>query len=63
MPCQSHPPWLDHSNYTWRRVKYPLMRTKISILRCALNCAIYVQVPLRLVSDSTQDFIACDRYM
>jgi hypothetical protein len=21
MPCQSHPPWLDHSNYTWRRVK------------------------------------------
>jgi hypothetical protein len=21
MPCPSHPPWLDHSNYTWRRVK------------------------------------------
>jgi hypothetical protein len=20
MPCPSHPPWLDHSNYTWRRV-------------------------------------------
>jgi hypothetical protein len=19
--CPSHPPWLDHSNYTWRRVK------------------------------------------
>jgi hypothetical protein len=19
MPCSSHPPWLDHSNYTWRR--------------------------------------------
>jgi hypothetical protein len=19
MPCPSHPPWLDHSNYTWRR--------------------------------------------
>jgi hypothetical protein len=19
MPCASHPPWLDHSNYTWRR--------------------------------------------
>jgi hypothetical protein len=17
MPCPSHPPWLDHSNYTW----------------------------------------------
>jgi hypothetical protein len=21
MPCSSHPPWLDHSNYTWRRVQ------------------------------------------
>jgi hypothetical protein len=21
VPCQSHPPWLDHSNYTWRRVQ------------------------------------------
>jgi hypothetical protein len=20
MPCPSHRPWLDHSNYTWRRV-------------------------------------------
>jgi hypothetical protein len=21
MPCPSHPPWLDHSNYTWTRVQ------------------------------------------
>jgi hypothetical protein len=21
MPCPSHPPWFDHSNYTWRRVQ------------------------------------------
>jgi hypothetical protein len=21
MPCRSHPPWLDHSNYTWRRAQ------------------------------------------
>jgi hypothetical protein len=21
MPFPSHPPWLDHSNYTWRRVQ------------------------------------------
>jgi hypothetical protein len=21
MPCPSHSPWLDHSNYTWRRVQ------------------------------------------
>jgi hypothetical protein len=20
IPCSSHPPWLDHSNYTWRRI-------------------------------------------
>jgi hypothetical protein len=19
IPCPSHPPWLDHSNYTWNR--------------------------------------------
>jgi hypothetical protein len=22
MPCPSHPPRLDHSNYAWRRVRY-----------------------------------------
>jgi hypothetical protein len=21
MPCPSHPPWLDYSNCTWRRVQ------------------------------------------
>jgi hypothetical protein len=21
MPCPSHLPWLDHYNYTWRRVQ------------------------------------------
>jgi hypothetical protein len=21
LPCSSHPPWLVHSNYTWRRVE------------------------------------------
>jgi hypothetical protein len=21
MPCPSHSPWLEHSNYTWRRVQ------------------------------------------
>jgi hypothetical protein len=28
MPCPSHPPWLDHSNYTLRRaqvMKLPIM--------------------------------------
>jgi hypothetical protein len=22
MPCPAHTPWLDHSNYTWRRLQY-----------------------------------------
>jgi hypothetical protein len=26
MPCPSHPPWLDHSNYIWRRVALDLSR-------------------------------------
>jgi hypothetical protein len=21
MPCPPHGPWLDHSNYTWRRIQ------------------------------------------
>jgi hypothetical protein len=21
MPCPSHPPWLDHSNYIWRTIQ------------------------------------------
>jgi hypothetical protein len=29
MPCPSHPPWLDHSNYTGRRVKV----TKLLIMQ------------------------------
>jgi hypothetical protein len=29
MPYRSHPPWLDHSNYTWRRVQI----TKLLIMQ------------------------------
>jgi hypothetical protein len=29
MPCQSHPPWLDHFNFIWRRVKV----TKLLIMQ------------------------------
>jgi hypothetical protein len=30
LPCPSHPPWLDHSNYTWKRVRAmkPLIRQR-----------------------------------
>jgi hypothetical protein len=30
MPCLSHPPWLDHSSYTWRRVQ--VMKTQRNTL-------------------------------
>jgi hypothetical protein len=29
--CPSHPPWLDHSNYTWRRVQV----MKLLIMQCS----------------------------
>jgi hypothetical protein len=33
MPCQSHPPWLHHSNYTGRRVQVmKLLRTYNNIV-------------------------------
>jgi hypothetical protein len=32
MPCPSHPPWLDHSNYTWRRV-LPMSSSLCSFLQ------------------------------
>jgi hypothetical protein len=25
MSCSSHAPWLDHSNYTWRRVQVMML--------------------------------------
>jgi hypothetical protein len=35
MPCPSHPPWLDHSNYTWRRVQpMKLLIMQFSPLSC-----------------------------
>jgi hypothetical protein len=39
MPCPSHPPWLDHSNYVWRGVQVmKLLIMKFSpIARCSVN--------------------------
>jgi hypothetical protein len=37
MPCPSHPPWLDHSNYTWRRVQV----MKLDILLKEWNLLIF----------------------
>jgi hypothetical protein len=33
MPCPSHPPWLDHSNYTWRKIQV----MKFLIMQFSLN--------------------------
>jgi hypothetical protein len=30
MPCPSNPPWLDHSNYTWRRSLLVIFRNKLN---------------------------------
>jgi hypothetical protein len=38
MPCPSHPPWLDHSNYIWRRVQVmKLLIMQFSPTSCHLS--------------------------
>jgi hypothetical protein len=33
--CPSHPPWLDHSNYVWRRVQImKLLIMQFSLASC-----------------------------
>jgi hypothetical protein len=34
MPCPTHPPWLDHSNYTCKRVQVFEVHT---VLECVHN--------------------------
>jgi hypothetical protein len=35
MPCPYPPPWLDHSNYTWRRVEgMKLFIMQFSLISC-----------------------------
>jgi hypothetical protein len=33
MPCPFHPPWLHHSNYTWRRVFSNLPSLHLSLVQ------------------------------
>jgi hypothetical protein len=47
MPCPSYPPWLDQSNYTWRRVQImKLLIMQFSSVSChfILSC-IYRAIP------------------
>jgi hypothetical protein len=38
MNCPPHPPWLDHSNYTWRRVRVmKLLIMQFSPTSCQLS--------------------------
>jgi hypothetical protein len=40
MPCPSHPPWLDHSNYTWRRVQVMTPIWRHSEIKDSKHCTI-----------------------
>jgi hypothetical protein len=42
MPCPSHPPWLDHSNYTWRTIQV------MKLLIMQFSPTTYHFIPLRL---------------
>jgi hypothetical protein len=43
MPCPSHPPWLDHSNYTWRSVQ--VMNIHRFIIRLFNEAASTAELP------------------
>jgi hypothetical protein len=40
MPCPSHPPCLDHSNYTWRRVRVMKLRIMVPYIFKILQSAL-----------------------
>jgi hypothetical protein len=43
MPCPSHPPWLDHSNYTWRSILSNLcFKWKMKWFCCFVAFCLYV---------------------
>jgi hypothetical protein len=46
MPCPSHPPWLDHSNYSERRVQVMklLIMQFSSTCRCRSTTDNYLQI-------------------
>jgi hypothetical protein len=53
MPCQSHTPWLDHSNCTWRRVQVmKLLIMQFSPASCHL-------IPLRSSALSSNTLSLC----
>jgi hypothetical protein len=53
MPCPSHPPWLDHSNYTWRRVRIVKLPQHI----IAYGIAVGEQTHIRNFSISVRYYI------
>jgi hypothetical protein len=55
MSCPSHPPWLDHSNYAWRRVQ-----AIFSSAPCSQTLTFLSQLP-RANSDILQSFIQAIR--
>jgi hypothetical protein len=47
MPCPSHPPWLDHYNYTWRRVQV----MKLLIMQLFPNVCHFISLRSKYSSD------------
>jgi hypothetical protein len=56
MSCPSHPPWLDHSNYTWRRVQ-------VEIWLKYIICSTYSSTRFQIFSRNLcikQMYVGCD---
>jgi hypothetical protein len=49
MPCPAHPPWLDHSIYTWRRVQIMKWLNEVTLINW-------------IISDSVRYYRACAVY-
>jgi hypothetical protein len=55
MPCPSHPPRLDHSNYTWRRVQ--VMNSSCSFLQPPVTSSLFD--PNILLSTLFSNILSC----
>jgi hypothetical protein len=54
MPCPSDPPWLDHSNYTWRRVQ---------VMKLLVNTCKHIRNSVFLVVLHLTYLLSCPRFV
>jgi hypothetical protein len=58
MLCPPHPPWLDHSNYTWRKVEVvKLLIMRFSPSSCASFCLLYLTALIILDEERFISFV------